>query len=55
MGSVSKASSLAGGKTIDDTLAMNNGVSTSCVDATRAALSQSKNLDLSGFDDHDKS
>ena len=47
---------MAYGKTIDDTFAMNDGVSTSSINATRAALSQSKNLlDLFGFDDHGKS
>lgn len=43
------------GKEVDFTFEMKKGVCASFSNATDAELSQSKNLDLSGFDDHPKS
>lgn len=40
------------GKEVDFTFEMKKGVCASFSNATDAELSQSKNLDLSGFDDH---
>lgn len=43
------------GKEVDSTFEMRKGVYASFSNATDAEMIQSKNLDLSGFDDHPKS